>query len=661
MNTTTPRRRDREAASTAFTRRSAAGLALVLLSACGGGGGGDDPPPPPPPTFSVGGSVTGLNGLAVLQVNGGDDLTVSADGSFAFATPLASGTAYAVSVKTQPSSPAQTCVVAGGSGTVAGAAVTAPSVTCTTNTYAVGGSASGLAGSGLVLQLNGGGDLAVAAGATSFAFAAPVASGMPYAVSVKTQPTAPAQTCVVSAGNGTVGSAAITAPAVSCTVDTAFACGTSTNGVVVSHAGNIAASETWAGAGTVHLITAPVTILAPATVTVQKCAIVRLAAGAGIDVRGDTTSGAVARLVVAGDDYLSGRVVFEKSSATAWGRLRALNPKSIIDLAYTFVSGGGNVGGSQLNAVISVNGAGPLPDPMLKTTVVSISAPAGAAIYLSNAAFVAGSDSLYITDHVDSMIAMPAMALGSVPSNTHGDNPNVALNEIRVVENANIFDNLTISTSVPIHFKTDGVHVGGMAPSFVPNVTLTLERDVTLKFERASTSPTLVTFGDGGQTVDKNAALVVRGVPGQPVRFTSAKATPAPGDWAGLWLRTSNGSQIDNAIIEYAGGDASIGPKACGPFDASINQPARHTAALLVGDDIDKQYVPPPGLVTNSIFRNNAGNFAIDSVWEAATFGPALNATNLFGSGPKFCTQSKNFLTGGCFVGGVDQSGCLVP
>lgn len=32
-----------------------------------------------------------------------------------------------------------------------------------------------------------------------------------------------------------------------------------------------------------------------------------------------------------------------------------------------------------------------------------------------------------------------------------------------------------------------------------------------------------------------------------------------------------------------------------------------------------------------------------------------------FGPGPKVCTQPKNYITGGCVVAGVDQSGCLVP
>jgi hypothetical protein len=192
---------------------------------------------------------------------------------------------------------------------------------------------------------------------------------------------------------------------------------------------------------------------------------------------------------------------------------------------------------------------------------------------------------------------------------------------------------------------------------------------VVLMFERASTSPTLVTFGDVGQATDKNAALVVQGTALNPVVFTSALAIPlvpggmppAPGDWAGLWLVTSNGSQIDHAVIEYAGGDAAVGPLNCGPIDPSIHQQARHTAPLLVGDGTDRQYVPPPGLITNSVFRNNTGNFAIDSVWESTGFGPALNASNSFGGGAKFCTQSKNLIVGGCVVAGVDQSGCLVP
>jgi hypothetical protein len=383
----------------------------------------------------------------------------------------------------------------------------------------------------------------------------------------------------------------------------------------------------------------------------------------GITVQGNasgTGTANTAKLLVAGDDYLTGFVLFTAMDATQpWGRLRGLNQNSLIELDNVYISGGGSVGGAQRNAVIAMTGASTLPDPVLKVANAAVVSDAGPGIYLSDAAFTSDSNGLNMQSPAD-IIDAPAMALGSIPPTfPPGSNPNRG--EILVVENANIFDNLTINTTVPIHFKTDSVHVGGLAPTFVPNVTLTLNAGVTLKFERASTAPTLVGFGDIGQSNDKNAALIINGTATAPVLLTSAVLpTPAPGDWAGLWLMTSVGSQLNNVIIEYAGGDAGVGPVNCGPIDPSTHSPYRHTAALLVGDGSDLQYAPPAGLVTNGTFRNNAGNFAIDSVWQSAAFGPALNATNTFTASSKVCTQSKNYITGGCVVAGVDQSGCLV-
>jgi len=86
--------------------------------------------------YTVGGTVFGYtsSGL-VLQNNGGDNLMISAsgNGNFTFATALADGSEYAISVQTQPSSPNQVCTVNNGSGTVSGAAVSSVSVICNTN------------------------------------------------------------------------------------------------------------------------------------------------------------------------------------------------------------------------------------------------------------------------------------------------------------------------------------------------------------------------------------------------------------------------------------------------------------------------------------------------------------------------------------------------
>ena len=152
------------------------------------------------------GTATGL----VLQDNGGDDLPIAGDGTFAFATPIASGGSYAVSVTTNPTSPSETCVVTAGtdSGTVS-TAVTTVQVTCTLNTYNIKVAVTGLSGSGLVLQDNGADDLPISQDGT-YAFGTQVQSGGTYNVTVLTPPTNPWQTCTVTSPTGGVGGGDVT-------------------------------------------------------------------------------------------------------------------------------------------------------------------------------------------------------------------------------------------------------------------------------------------------------------------------------------------------------------------------------------------------------------------------------------------------------------------
>ena len=192
----------------------------AIVAACGGGGGGDSPAPQPQPTppvtYTIGGALTGLasGASAVLQNNGGSNLTVSANGNFTFATAINSGTAYAVTVLTQPTG--QSCQVTSGAGT-ATANVTNVAVACTTtapNTFTIGGTVSGLAtGASLALKNNAGPDLPVPANG-NFTFPAAVASGGAYAVTVSTQPAG--QTCQVTNGTGTA-TANVTNVTVACT------------------------------------------------------------------------------------------------------------------------------------------------------------------------------------------------------------------------------------------------------------------------------------------------------------------------------------------------------------------------------------------------------------------------------------------------------------
>ena len=266
--------------------------------------------------------------------------------------------------------------------------------------------------------------------------------------------------------------------------------------------------------------------------TIQRCAIVELADNVGIDVRGATPGTDTATLVAAGDDPVNGFVTFRSSVAPGsshhWRSLRGLNANSRIDLRYTLLS---DAAPNATTAAIQMQGGGTLPDPLLKVDTVGIENLAGPGVHLSNAAFTADSRTLQVSDAPGYPIELSAMALGSVP--TGASLVNNQHDEILVVDNANIFDNLPISTPLPIRFNTAGVHVGGLAPSFVPNMTLTLEAGVTLRFAKWSTGPTMVIFGDGGQPTDKNAALVVRGTAASPVTLTSGEAVPERGRLGG--------------------------------------------------------------------------------------------------------------------------------
>ena len=126
-----------------------------------------------------------------------------------------------MTVATQPTSPSQTCTVANPTGTVGSANVTNVNVTCTTNTFTVGGVVNGLTGAGLRLR-NGADSLDVTANGGApvlFTFSSRVPSGQTYDVRVQLDPVG--QTCTVSGGDdgsggGTIGNSNVTSVVVTC-------------------------------------------------------------------------------------------------------------------------------------------------------------------------------------------------------------------------------------------------------------------------------------------------------------------------------------------------------------------------------------------------------------------------------------------------------------
>jgi hypothetical protein len=200
-----------------FLQRSlahCAAICLILsLVGCsgGGGGGGGGGTPPPPGAFTVGGTVSGLQGTGLVLSNSGRSIPITGNGAFVSPDAFPSGTAYNVSVASQPVNPEQICNVANASGTIAGSNVVNLIVACTSLAGNVRVTVSGLRGT-LVLQNNGGNDLSVSGTdlfpvTNTLAFSTFLPEGTAYAVTVRSQPStaSPPQTCrLTSSGSGSI-------------------------------------------------------------------------------------------------------------------------------------------------------------------------------------------------------------------------------------------------------------------------------------------------------------------------------------------------------------------------------------------------------------------------------------------------------------------------
>ena len=151
-----------------------------------------------------------LSGLTIREAKTGLTVTPTAPGKATFADTFTEGTTYELEVDTADSSGLACNLTAGGAGTFGATETDGGTVTCNRiEDFAIGGTVAGLAGTGLVLQLNGANDLSIAdpkgsAEPVSFTFAKEVLNGKPFAVTVKATPTVPSTSCKVINGTGVV-------------------------------------------------------------------------------------------------------------------------------------------------------------------------------------------------------------------------------------------------------------------------------------------------------------------------------------------------------------------------------------------------------------------------------------------------------------------------
>lgn len=152
--------------------------------------------------YNVGVDVFGLADRVTLSVlNNSEALNVTNNGTTNFATALDDGSAYAVSVTSNPSNPNQECLITSNnaSGFISGGEIEV-TIQCSISQYSVGVDVTGLANGATLSLLNNSDPLEVTAdGQFNFAIALDDLSA--YVVSVTSQPTNPIQTCFVTGGN----------------------------------------------------------------------------------------------------------------------------------------------------------------------------------------------------------------------------------------------------------------------------------------------------------------------------------------------------------------------------------------------------------------------------------------------------------------------------
>jgi hypothetical protein len=254
----------------------------------------------------------------------------------------------------------------------------------------------------------------------------------------------------------------------------------------------------------------------------------------------------------------------------------------------------------------------------LKVDHVTLDGSASNGIVLQDGAgFAAGSTDLTIKHSAHYPMNIWARAVDRLPT---GDYKGNTIDEILVeVDHAysNVADSATLhERGVPYHV---GVDTGGGslrvdAPSPNPIPTLTIEAGTVLRFKKGG--GIMVTASQG--TNPATGILVAKGTVDKPIVFTSAEATPAPGDWLGIWYGEipSASNALDHVVVEYAGGTSSSGSGSCLIAPATNND-----AAIRVFGEVSS-------FVTNSTISHSPNN-GIDRGFRSDT-KPSFLATNTF-------------------------------
>lgn len=402
----------------------------------------------------------------------------------------------------------------------------------------------------------------------------------------------------------------------------AFTCPPAT-GAGTTHTGNISAAETWTAAGSPHEV--PGDISVNAALTIEACATVLIGDDHNITVRqtGSLTAAGLPGLPVTFDALVAG-ASWSTLSATGGGK---------ISLAYTDLKGGGDPVNTlpSLYGELDIAGSAGPAENTLHVDHVTITGSESQGVNLHDGGgFDASSTALTITGSAGAPIVTFARLLGTIPPGTYTGNAEDAIlirgtgGPEAMAESATMHDR-----GVPYRVGINAnavLDVGTTTGITIP--TLTIEPGVTLKFSAGATMR--IDAASGTQLA--RGALIASGTAAKPIVFTSAAATPAAGDWYGIWFgqQPQPTTVVSNARIEYAGKISVSGGDSCVP----AGQVGPNDAAIRVFGG-----VPTSQFVTNTVIVAS-GRHGIDRGWRSDSnidFTPTNTFTTVAG-----CAQTQN-------------------
>lgn len=353
-------------------------------------------------------------------------------------------------------------------------------------------------------------------------------------------------------------------------------CPTTTTGPTV-HEGDIAADETWTAEASPHIVKGDVNVRDGKKLVISPCAVVQLEADANLNVAFPLTPN---QGTLIAEGTADAPIRFEGKEGARWGRVYIHAPGTARFAYVTFENGGGGDGWGM--ETVTASGDNELPRKgILFVDHVTVKSSRGAGIRMENAgAFAPGSKDLVITgsgvatnnDLHPYPLDVGESAIDTIPTGTYTGNkkdeiffsPENASNGGGFQEDTTMRDR-----GVPYHVSRPGDRIdlqignGGNRPA-----TLTIEAGVKLLFEKGAT---LNVESDTTGT----SAIRALGTAEKPVVFTSASATPAPGDWRGFYFNGPVGPKnaLEHVRIEYTGADCACSMLTCSgvtEFEAAI-------------------------------------------------------------------------------------------